>query len=188
MGQRLNIEIVNGETSLANSYYHWSGYTDSALSLTKKIINAYYQSIDIVGLIMAVRLLEETDAGINEEERKLIDEKYPEKFGRIPFKRCVDRNSGLIAVTEEGKEATRKWEEGRVTIDLASETFIFDVVYYFSREECKEYYDIDTENFPECEYDLSCVPFDAIDDLIRIFNNNKEGVIANDEDLVICWI
>ena len=31
MGQRLNIEIVNGETSLANAYYHWSAYTKSAL-------------------------------------------------------------------------------------------------------------------------------------------------------------
>lgn len=40
MGQRLNIEIVNGDTCLANAYYHWSGYTLSACDLTMKILDA----------------------------------------------------------------------------------------------------------------------------------------------------
>ena len=37
MGQRLNteriIEIVDNDKTLANSYYHWSAYTDSAVAL-----------------------------------------------------------------------------------------------------------------------------------------------------------
>ena len=41
MGQRLNIEIKKGEQLLANCYYHWSGYSETALELTKKIIDKF---------------------------------------------------------------------------------------------------------------------------------------------------
>lgn len=37
MGQRLNIEIVDGNTTLANAYYHWSAFTFPALELTAEI-------------------------------------------------------------------------------------------------------------------------------------------------------
>ena len=33
MGQRLVIEIKEGDTVLANAYYHWSGYTETSLIL-----------------------------------------------------------------------------------------------------------------------------------------------------------
>ena len=38
MGQRLNIEITKNGNVLANSYYHWSAYSDCALNITTKII------------------------------------------------------------------------------------------------------------------------------------------------------
>lgn len=79
MGQRLNIEIVDGETSLANCYYHWSADTNSALELTKQIIDSYYNSKLTVGLEMAVELLEATGAGINKTERAEI-QKQPENL------------------------------------------------------------------------------------------------------------
>lgn len=41
MGQRLNIEIVKNGEVLANSYYHWSGFSDCAVNLTEKIIKDY---------------------------------------------------------------------------------------------------------------------------------------------------
>ena len=96
MGQRLNIEIVNGETSLANCYYHWSAYTGSALNLTKHIIDSYYDSEAIVGLKMAIELLEATGGGVNETERAEI-QKQPKKFGSFEFKDCTNRNNGLIS-------------------------------------------------------------------------------------------
>ena len=193
MGQRLNIEIVNGETSLANCYYHWSAYTLSALNLTKAVIDAYFDSEAIVGVKMAVELLEATGGGVNETERAEI-QKQADKFGYIKFKDCTDRNRGLISVTESGKEETRKWEEGRVTIDLGNETFKFDVAWfdmpdeYFS-EYCDEE-DLCLEDLAECEYDLDAVPFADLEDLIGFIESHPSGVRTKDEgeDMVIHWI
>lgn len=109
---------------MANCYYHWSAYTGSALELTRQIIDSYYDSEAIVGLKMAIDLLEATGGDVNETERAEI-QKQPEKFISFEFKDCTNRNNGLISVIESGKEETRKWEEGRVTIDLRSETFKF---------------------------------------------------------------
>lgn len=189
MGQRLNIEIVNGETSLANCYYHWSAYTHSALCLTKKVIDAYYDSEAIVGLKMAVDLLEATGGGVNEAEKEEI-QKQADKFGHLKFKDCVNRNEGLLAVTESGKEETRKWEEGRVTIDLDTETFCFDVLSYDTIEDYTEYYDESFnedafEKLPECPFDLDCVRFDEIDELICFVYNND---CARYDDLILEWV
>lgn len=189
MGQRLNIEIVNGEISLANCYYHWSAYTHSALCLTKKVIEAYYDSEAIVGLKMAVDLLEATGGGVNEVEREEI-QKQPDKFGHLKFKDCVNRNGGLLAVTESGKEETRKWEEGRVTIDLDTETFCFDVLSYDTIEDYTEYCDEsfnedDFEKLTECPFDLCKVPFDKVDDLIDFVENNE---CAREDEMVLYWV
>lgn len=189
MGQRLNIEIVNGETSLANCYYHWSAYTGSALGLTRQIIDAYYDSEAIVGLKMAVDLLEATGGGVNEAEKEEI-QKQADKFGHLKFKDCVNRNEGLLSVTENGKEETRKWEEGRVTIDLGSETFCFDVLFYETIEDYAEYHDESFnedafEKLPECPFDLCRVPFDKVDDLINFVENND---YAREGEMVLCWV
>lgn len=41
MGQRLNIEIVKDKKVLANCYYHWSGYSNSAVNLAIQIIERF---------------------------------------------------------------------------------------------------------------------------------------------------
>lgn len=191
MGQRLNIEIVNGEKPLANCYYHWSAYTYSALELTRMVIDAYYDSKLEVGLSMAISLLETTGGGINEEERSNINKK-PAKYRSIKFKDAVDRNSGLISVTEHGMEETRRWEEGRVTIDLSSETFCFDVLWTYSGEEYEEEfgeeYNEPADKLAKCNYDLSAVPFADIGNLIDFVDDNPEGAVDDEEGLVYQWI
>ena len=189
MGQRLNIEIVNGETSLANAYYHWSAYTKSALYLTKEIIDAFYGRSEPLSLKMAVELLEATGAGVDENEEEEI-RKQPNKFGHIKFNQCIDRSEGLLYVTESGKASVRKWEEGRVTIDLSTETFCFDVMYLETPEYYAEYYPDkltgdDFEDIPECPFDLDCVRFDEIDDLICFVYVNE---CARYDGLILEWI
>lgn len=201
MGQRLNIEIVSGETSLANCYYHWSAYTISALLLTKAVIDAYtdYDPDINHGLQMAIDLLESTGAGINEAEKREI-QKQPNTFGHLKFKDCVSRNSGLLAVTENGKEEIRELEEGRVTIDLAAETFCFDVLCKDSFEDYVEYYwderqeeiqkqmffdEAAFEKLPECPFDLCSVPFDKVDALIDFVESNR---CARDGEMVLTWV
>ena len=41
MGERLNIEVVKGNKLLANSYYHWSGYSNCAVNLTIEIVESF---------------------------------------------------------------------------------------------------------------------------------------------------
>ena len=82
MGQRLNIEILKNGEVLANSYYHWSGVSNSAVNLTIQIINNFdyikkYRVEEYIknqDLLFAIRLLEETEAGVNDikKTRKLF--------------------------------------------------------------------------------------------------------------------
>ena len=38
MGQRLVVNIVKGKHIIANAYFHWSGYTETAIEITKGVI------------------------------------------------------------------------------------------------------------------------------------------------------
>lgn len=72
MGQRLNIEIWNNGQVLANVYYHWSGYTSSALALTRKVVDGINKTVCDDDRLRAVWLLQNTGAGLEERERKSI--------------------------------------------------------------------------------------------------------------------
>ncbi|MBR6688789.1 MAG: hypothetical protein IKL68_02095 [Clostridia bacterium] len=102
MGQRLNIEIVKNGGVLANSYYHWSGYSNSAVDLTIKIIEAFdyvkrckvEEYIKNQDLLFAIRLLETTGAGLNDIEgtRKVLEDQTM----NLKLQPCKDRNEGII--------------------------------------------------------------------------------------------
>lgn len=190
MGQRLNIEIVNGEKVLANCYYHWSAYTRPALELTKIVIEEYQNSDMDIGIGLAVSLLEATGGGITEEERININKKSA-KYRGIKFRDAISRNEGLISVTENGIEETRGWEEGRVTIDLDSKTFNLQVAYVFSikeyEDEFKDWFIVPTDELPKCKFNLSSVPFTDIDDLIRFVDENPNGAI-NENKTIYQWV
>lgn len=96
MGQRLNIEIVSGGEVIANAYYHWSAYTRSAIGLAKEAIAAYEHLANQCKdeLALAIRMLEETGAGVNEIERARI--KRDPKFSEYSIRDCQDRNKGKI--------------------------------------------------------------------------------------------
>ena len=75
MGQRLNIQIeannpdTNETKVLANCYYHWSGYTSSALELVYEVVSSGIYNLDISDPVeKAIRLLEETGAGLAKDE------------------------------------------------------------------------------------------------------------------------
>lgn len=132
MGQRLNIEIkINGEVQ-ANAYYHWAGYTSSAINITEQILGQYEDFLDrIEPKLSAIRLLETTGAGLTPEELEIAKVDY----GEVTFGKCNGRNDGLIAVSEEGMNETRLWEEARVTIDFDKETVDFNVWSTWDKEE-----------------------------------------------------
>ena len=128
MGQRLNIEIHANGKLLANSYLHWSAYTDSALYLTKQLVNKTeylcHLPEDFTDKEKAVWLLQGIAGGLCYDGS--------EKLVRPIFLEAWSRNDGLICLSEEEMEGTRNWEEGRVTIDIERKEIDFDV--WFSNE------------------------------------------------------
>ena len=102
MGQRLNIEIVKNGEVLANSYYHWSGFSNSAVNLAIEIIKHFEyikkvkveQYIKNQDLLFAIRLLEETGAGVDdiEQTRSILEDITM----NLKLQPCKGRNEGVI--------------------------------------------------------------------------------------------
>ena len=188
MGQRLNIEIMSGDEVLANSYYHWSAYTGSALHLTKKIIMAVDIVIGETELEKAVRLLELTGAGVNNIERERINSDFASRFANIEFRDCTDRNAGLLAVTEEGIEETRYWEEGRVTIHLDSRTIDFSVFWDTDSESYEEEYEESAEDIPLVDdFNFYSIPFEKLHELVGLVDAYDDGIRFSD-GTIVKWI
>lgn len=194
MGQRLNIEILKNGEVLANSYYHWSGFSNSAINLTIHIINNFdyikkYKVEEYIkkqDLLFAIRLLEETGAGVNdiEKTRKLLEDQTM----NLKLKPCINRNEGIIGITKEDIEETRYWEEGRLTIDIEKKTVDFDVIREYTLEELKEDYDeeeIKELDIKEINRNFKDIPFEDIFELkafIDKANYNGEYHFHNKKD------
>lgn len=136
MGERLNIEIEANDKTVANAYYHWGAYTTSAIALVKKMVdyldttNDTYQNEQE----FALRLLEATGANLTEDEHKYATTL---QLQTKPFDEdVVNRNDGLISLSEEGINGTRTWQEMmlRVQIDIKNRSIhiafddVFDIV------------------------------------------------------------
>ena len=164
MGQRLNIQFEDNTGVLANAYYHWSGYTSSAMLLTNEIISSdLIDDTSISNKVKAVKLLELTGAGLTSDE-------FNDDFPSHLYKESKGRNYGLIAISKEGIEETQYWEEARVTINLDTNKINFRVYWDVNIEEYDpediaeqsydselNYEDVSFEKFPELykEYDLN---------------------------------
>lgn len=174
MGQRLNIEILNNGEVLANAYYHWSAYSDSSIELLETIlnnINKFKNESDLI--VKAIRLLECTGAGLNDAEIQKYDNKD------IKFVSCNDRNCGLIAVSKDGIEETRMWEEGRISINIDEETFDYEVIHLYSKSEYNSEREYDKnlkeiKELPVLNLSFYSVPFVEIYNMREIVNTNIE--------------
>lgn len=174
MGQRLNVEITKNGDILANAYYHWDAFTYTAIRKAERIIDdfldiyglplAYYPD-EITDLEIATRLLIMTGAGVNAEESvRIADSDISKRLiaEGIILPKSVNRSAGLIAVTKEGIEETRKWEEGRVTIDIGTKNVDFQVCSYLTKEEVDECCDgLDTSTLVESDFDISKQSFNT---------------------------
>lgn len=194
MGQRLNIEITDGDNVLANAYYHWSGYTSSALDLTGKILKHLDDVKDIKdNILKACRLLSYTDANFTDEELKFIEKHFNDTDDYIALyvsNKAVNRIDGLIAISEYGINETRQLEEARVTIDLANEKIDFDAIYRETKFGFIDYNGVEEYNeLIETDIDFSNISFDKFDDFeesLTDYLKNECAVIYQDE--VIAFI
>lgn len=193
MGQRLNIEIKRRKDNkvLANSYYHWSAYTSSSLHLAEEIIENIYEVIrkeKVSDEIKAIQLLQTTGAGLMEDEYNKLNEE-DKKYCSL----ATNRNLGLISFTDEGIEETRKWEEGRLTIDIdfddkdydfyGNKNLVdFEVYFQIDEEEINESYEeeiksgkLDLNNLTEFEFSLEEMTLNDI----RLFMSKLDEIENN---------
>ena len=196
MGQRLNIEIKNRGHLLANAYYHWSGYTGTAVCLTMIVLSKISEDETLRSKCRdtreyAIRLLEETSAGINVKEREEI-KKFP-RLKRYKIQDAVSRNRGLIAITESGMQETRKYEEARVTIDIGTQKVSFGACWYMPKDEYVENFDKDEEEYaalPEYDFkpDMTFKKFSAFAEQYQKWYEEQPYAIRLPDGNVIGWI
>lgn len=155
MGQRLNISMEKDGQVVANCYYHWSAYTGSAALLVRQICEAWDEAkaVSQSDLEFACRLLQKTGAGFNPEEIERIRFQRDERVNTFPLWPSVDRSDGLISATREGIEETERYEEGRVTIDLDSESVDFGVACWTYADEYREELEEDPNDLPRLDRD-----------------------------------
>ena len=154
MGQRLNIEITDGTYVLASCSYIDTAYSEEALDLAESITRSYDTVFGGNGcdLYVAVSLLEMTGGGVTGMERQRILKDETGRFDGMRFDSATSASAGFLCVTERGIEENRRWESGRVLIDLKRSCVDFHVHYYTYMEEYIEF----AETVP------GCVPWDEL--------------------------
>ncbi len=170
MGQRLVVNIVKDDIVLANSYYHWSGYTDSALFITVNCIKRFAETEYEDDIEKAIDMLYATGAGMElaEENNKVfLEYKAKNPFFSIPFVKGTDRNSGLIAISKENIEESQNWSEGDVFIDIGTKTVDFRVMYEVDKDSLveNECYNEDIEFDELSDKEIEQKYIDAVDKL-----------------------
>lgn len=133
MGQRLVISINKGDTELANAYYHWSGFADKAVNLTKDILKALKENDNIKAekndVIKAIMLLEATGASLIDEDSVKYYNDHLKAINPNITIGATDNTSGTIAITKASMKNNIDWAESRVIIDLDKEEIVFAVFY-----------------------------------------------------------
>lgn len=184
MGQRLNLEIHDGNYTpkkrmgrlVANAYYHWSGYSESAIEILKVALDELKNSDENDPFLRAIKALEATGAGLTDKERSYAKD---ELKGYTP-KPCDGRNDGLIAVSPDGTKDTRVWEEGRIEIHLNpyEDTDYVKYEVFFKRDEAEEkreserYGDPMPENVEIVDFNFNHIPLNKVGELEELVRNN----------------
>lgn len=188
MGQRLTIEIKNKDKSLACAYYHWSGYTDSSLQILNLFMEAYSLLKDkneISDQYKAVIALRATGAGLIENPNDVLDSTdIPEEI-YFEDEEILDRNAGLIYISNDNIEDALYWSEGPITIDLESETICFEVVRYEDAEAFKEERELQELKLYKINFDPDSVPFESYKEFINEMRDALEDIRNNRYDTLI---
>ena len=170
MGQRLNIEIVENGKCLANAYYHWSAYTTPSAGFAKQIINYIPNVKEENSVLRAIKLLEITGALLMESEVE-----YAKTLGISDLKTATSRNDGLISISENGINETRKWQEYALYIYLDENRMNFQVVWN------QEQWDWEKDNkgakasaLPVYDIDFIDIKFDEIDDFCKFIDEHHD--------------
>lgn len=196
MGQRLVVTVTKDDKAICKMYYHWSAYTYSAMERTKEIVDVIYngkdESVDELKLRL-IRYCEQEGGGIDNgqgsDEWKYIQEQYPNETFKA---KDIDRNYGLIALSETGMEDMQSWSEGDVEINLDDDKIRFDVFcgYEFLDqyiEERKSWDDefegIKLEDIPDIGCDIGYFDVDDINSALAAIESTDGHILRYGNDI-----
>lgn len=147
MGERLCINVLQGEELLANVYFHWKSNTFEALEATYRVMIELDRTMlkNNVDVNLAVQALGCLGAKTNNV--------YAEPLG-IPTEFCSDfedRNIGIIDTEESRMTANEEWSEMVVDIDVSGKSCIANLEDCFHIQDDEKLLE---EFFPSDEFQI----------------------------------
>ena len=193
MGQRLVITANYKNQEIAKIYFNWSAYTVSALIEAYDLINAInisdYTTIEDLQLQL-IRYCEinggSVDGGAYSEEMKYVKFIFPKE----EFKGNGNRNQGLIAISDVGRDEMQRYGEGDLIINFDSQEVSnycyigWDLAGYknYRKDECGE--EVDFNSIKSLDLELSCIPFNDVSSAIADLQNLNDYVYFTDNEVV----
>ena len=181
MGQRLVVTVKSTGEDLCKMYFHWSAYTISALMEVRDMMEEFPIETKSKedAILYFIRYCEEygggIDGGMDSKEWNYITNKYP----NYKFKsENINRNRGLIAISEDGMDEMQSWSEGDIYIDLDEMTVHNELFWYYD--------DIDEYNRELADREDEPITLDKIPEVGEIGDFDLEDiddVIANLENI-----
>lgn len=190
MGQRLVVTIKKNNIVLANAYYHWSAYTDSALGIAHECIASFKRTKYKTDIEKAIDMLYETGAGIYStptNNKAFFEHKAQNPFFSIPYVVSNDRNTGMIGISKDTIDDLQDASEGDVIIDIGTQMVDFCVWYAedvsslvenecydknieydeLSEEEIDQMYNKIVEGLKTVDYPYEEISFDDFTDFVN---------------------
>ena len=180
MGQRLNIEFIYDDKVIASAYYHYSGYTVTALEELSNIHNAinyeniYDKKSAILELVDVFDNKLHKFSGVLDGDSKCEVQRYNINYKPKDVK---DREYGLLLLARNDINGFRKNENFRINYDLKNNvivgnTLIFEKIDVDYTSHCEDIYD--DINDGDVKYvDFETFNIDNIAELIHFYENNK---------------
>lgn len=200
MGQRLNLTISYEDKVYVNAYYHWSGYTSSALYLASEANQFMIENEKKYRpLVRAVGALLITGASINQDEYRYMLETYHpdimdemrEMLTEYEFEiENGNRNDGYVGITTSSVMNTQEYEEARVAImygeDNRSEsgkmktTFLVDCFYIIREEDVYEEGEMEERTYNVGQEEFLSFPYVNIAEFTKLVD-----ILHNDDPWAI---
>ena len=123
------------------------------------------------------------DGGKDSDEWKYIQKVYPDEVFK---EKGINRNYGLIAISEKCMNDIQGWSEGDIYIDISTGKVVNCVNWYYdgidmynerNHEWNDEWEDMALEDIPEIDCDLSEFHYTDIDYLISELKNAENYVV-----------
>ena len=171
MGQRLVITVRKEQEDIAKIYFHWSGYSVSALEETRSLLEDIDTNEEDIKKLQLniIRACESMgggiDGGAGSEEFSYVCNIFP----NVSFKEDPNRNCGLVALSENDMEKIQLWSNGNIVIDLDYNRIYNSVLHeYHSLEEYEAETGQSADEVYCCESDIDITDFrmEYIDEVI----------------------